>query len=145
MASPELRGDTFQVDPAVEIICRNWRCSTPTTPDSPLSSALEARNKRIKKVSFGFQQITIERAPVSAVFQLSYILKTNQARQKFLFSGPSRGRDHHGSNVASDPQSREEQSPPLNTRDEEHNPPAQHNYLMEKSLRYSLTTVTPGE
>ena len=60
MASPELRGDTFQVDPAVEIICRNWRCSTPTTPDSPLSSALEARNKRIKKVKVDtFSQITI--------------------------------------------------------------------------------------
>ena len=55
--TPEVRVDTFQVDPAVEMICKNWRCSTPTTPDSPLSSALEARNKRMKKVNFdGFYE-----------------------------------------------------------------------------------------
>ena len=75
--------------------------------------------------------------PYLSVRSISFVLffKTNQARQKFLFSGPSRGRDHYGSNVPSDSQSRGEQSPPLNTREEEPNPPAQHNYLMEKSLR----------
>lgn len=56
------------IDPAVELICKNWRSNTPISPASvdsskdTMSSALEARNKRMKK--------------------------TNQARQQFLFSGP---------------------------------------------------------
>ena len=42
------------LDPAVEIICRNWRSATPSTPSTSIpgpDTALEARrNRRINKV-----------------------------------------------------------------------------------------------
>eukprot|EP00092_Neocalanus_flemingeri_P002698 GFUD01002888.1.p1 GENE.GFUD01002888.1~~GFUD01002888.1.p1 ORF type:complete len:941 (+),score=266.90 GFUD01002888.1:286-2823(+) len=55
------------LDPAVEIICRDWRSNSPSTPstpgkDSKLSSVWEARSRRIQQ--------------------------TCQARQQFLCNGP---------------------------------------------------------
>ena len=108
------------------------RCNTPTSPadvelakDNSVSSALEARNRRMKKVESETWRHTRDLQHVSW-------LQTHAARHQFLFSGPGCLGGHHSLEVEAAASSGPSPRPDLATDTED---PTARNFVVEKSLR----------
>ena len=110
------------------------RCNTPTSPaavelakDNSVSSALEARNKRMKKVDSGTWRHTRD-------LQRKSWLQTHAARHQFLFSGPGCLGGHHSASLGVEAAASSGPTPHTDLATDTEDPTAR-NFVVEKSLR----------